>query len=457
MHKIALMNVLFGLLTTLCFIFPDLVLGHSLHLISARISFGVVLSCIFGMIWLGGLKSRGYWIAFLWGAQGILIGHWIYFGLPLHSHDIPKLWHEMFEIFETGRSVSATLYLPFVSTLLISGAGLFYSTKIPFKKYPLAFLPLLIMPCYFLYRGPKMFHLQTHSPSISATVRAFSNFIAHGWRTQNNPPLKPYRVHYAKPSIPHIVLIMGESMNPDYSYSMQDTPFLYGLKPFFCIGTSLHVTTRESLDAFFNVIQENSHTSLPTHQNLFRLAKRQGYRTTFLSSQNADLLARCGHSFIDKFVTAETMHIDSPLQRDEKLLTYVKHTSWHKQHFLVLHLRHAHSPYESFFQGHVYGKDRRTQTINAYRKVMRYHDDWLKRLFQLLPKDAQVIFVSDHGEMMGEEDLYGHNFEHPSVHRIPIWSYPARSLPKTHYEVGALIAKWMGARIENHNAQHPID
>jgi glucan phosphoethanolaminetransferase (alkaline phosphatase superfamily) len=135
------------------------------------------------------------------------------------------------------------------------------------------------------------------------------------------------------------------------------------------------------------------------------------------------------------------------LKTDEKLLDLVKDFAWQEKQFLVLHLRHAHSPYSEFSQKKTGGKDRFEQTVLAYKAVMRYHDFWLKRLFLLLPKDVQVIFVSDHGEMLGP-NLYGHAFEHPEVHKIPVWTYPRIPIPKTHEDIALTLAKWFGVRVK---------
>ena len=247
---------------------------------------------------------------------------------------------------------------------------------------------------------------------------------------------------------------MGESMNPKYSYSPLTTPFLYSLKPFWRVGISAAVTTRESLELFFNSVREKDNLDLLQNQtaNLFRLAKHQGYMTTLLSAQNENLLSRCGLRFVDHFISSETMEAPPSRYTDEKLLEYVQKIQWNPLHLVVLHVRHAHSPYSEFFKGESQGDSRQDKTIDAYKKAMRYHDAWCKRLFQYLPQDVQVVFVSDHGEMMGEEGLYGHEFEHPLVHCIPVWTYPYKVLPASHFEIAQTLAKWMGVEVKNPNS-----
>ena len=61
------------------------------------------------------------------------------------------------------------------------------------------------------------------------------------------------------------------------------------------------------------------------------------------------------------------------------------------------------------------------QTVNAYDNAVIYTDTVLSRLLQTLQQqqeaiDSVVIYVSDHGESLGEKNLY--------LHGVPYWMAP---------------------------------
>lgn len=48
-------------------------------------------------------------------------------------------------------------------------------------------------------------------------------------------------------------------------------------------------------------------------------------------------------------------------------------------------------------------------------------DERIRNMFALLPKPFHFIVTADHGEMFGEDDLWGHVYGHQVVMQVPVW------------------------------------
>jgi hypothetical protein len=54
------------------------------------------------------------------------------------------------------------------------------------------------------------------------------------------------------------------------------------------------------------------------------------------------------------------------------------------------------------------------------REALGYVDGVIARLFEMLPSGTWVVVTSDHGELFGEDDFFGHGpVQHPKVYEVP--------------------------------------
>ncbi len=61
----------------------------------------------------------------------------------------------------------------------------------------------------------------------------------------------------------------------------------------------------------------------------------------------------------------------------------------------------------------VYLKERQVEAV-------RYLDQVVERLFNMVPKNTWIIVTSDHGELFGEEGYFGHGpIHHDKVFEVP--------------------------------------
>lgn len=309
-------------------------------------------------------------------------------------------------------------------------------------------------------------------------TRDIMKFAAYSLREKQNPP----------PPMT-IVLIMGESLSPShmslFGYNRPTTPFLDSLAGdeafVYRKGFSAANATRSSLPMFYTVqyhpLDENGMQRQGA--NLFRLAKKHGFGTYYLSAQNSNCLNGVNISAIDRMITTEVRPELFEKQKDEGLLELLREVKPAERKFIVVHQRNVHLPYKTNtehrpqYQKYPTGDDLEfsTANINAYDNAVGYVDFLYQEVIRVVrEKNKGPIYffiTSDHGEELGENGHWGHdqlNLDSPSV---PIIFYGIgvdgrfisglREKPLfTHYEMGKKIAEVLGYEIHNPNEEEGV-
>lgn len=251
-----------------------------------------------------------------------------------------------------------------------------------------------------------------------------------------------------------VVLVIGESLRPDHlqlnGYRRPTTPRLCGRKN---VVSLPYVTT----EPYF------THTSVPrivtradsahpdraySEQSFIPLAAKSGYRTAWISNQDAVptysyfmheadtlVLSSAGRSLYDfnKWLDTDMLPaIDDFLASPYPLKLAVLHTIgshwWYPAH--------SSGPTEVFSpvaDSRVLSELTHDQIINSYDNTVVSTDEFLDSLISRLDtgEPAIVIYVSDHGECLGENGVYLHASDAAPLHRTAamVWysdSYAAR-------------------------------
>lgn len=482
-------NLLFIILVSLGILLPDLILGHFSKILTCRIP----LTTLLGTIGFAGILSfvNNRWILKITLSLAVItqiiqVNHWAYFGVPIHSQDISKVFFELDEILQTGNSLTHALW-PVWLTLFISGALLlaapYFSKGRVILPYIWIIIPLVlsITPLLSYIKGPSFFYTKPTYSTIYNTIRSFSDWLVRAKYNEESLRYKPYTITYNKPKIKNIVLIVGESLSSRYmhlyGYKETNTPFLYSLRKdknfLFSKGISSSVSTRTCLQLLFNTYLNPGFNELIRKKdaNLFRLAKHQGYKTFILSAQNEKLFHDTGTEFVDLFMSEKDMRNELSKKGDEALLKTLSTLELSNKNFIVIHLRHIHSPFNQYTQylptsiKPAARNNRISQTQEEYSNAIIYHDHWVQQCLmtikKILPKDTIVLFTSDHGQLVGERGLFGHNQMQPEVADVPFWAllikapsqilYPLKDFPLSHYDLAKYISTLFGATISNPN------
>lgn len=245
------------------------------------------------------------------------------------------------------------------------------------------------------------------------------------------------------PKLPNIIWIMGESVSANnvsaLGYDKETTPFLTSLakdysdktllKPAYSAGLG----TAISLPALFNAIPKPNGLEqiVSGRTNLFRLAKEQGYKTYFYSSQPENqmmIISIMGKTWIDDLRFPSNLgYKHSEGMNDHKLYPLLENINLNNgKNFIVLHQRGSHSPYAYYLseQEKVFKED---TPLAKYDSTIYNTDQLIKKVFNHLkkfsnPEDWVLIYTSDHGQFVSNQ-VYNQGTLNEANYLVPILIY----------------------------------
>lgn len=273
----------------------------------------------------------------------------------------------------------------------------------------------------------------------------------------------------------NIIVVQGESLTPNhmslFGYDLKTTEYLDSIKEdrrFFHVrGLSSGVSTDISVAFFLNLGygHAGSIKAAKGEHCLFKLAKEKGRSTHFFSTQSAQQLRYIApyvcSAYLDDYRSLEnispaTANSDAAVDRDmlPKLDALLQTEG---QKFVILHQRGSHGPWKLRFTPEADKFKNADERIAYYDNSVVEFDLFWKELSTLLSKQKTktlLIYLSDHGEAVGEHKRWGHGFLHPTSFEIPmlIQSFNEDLPPKTRqlpvnvpqYNLGLYIVNELG-------------
>lgn len=254
-----------------------------------------------------------------------------------------------------------------------------------------------------------------------------------------------------------IVVVLGESVRSSNlqinGYSRPTTPLLCKEKNVLSLPniyseeafthTSVpYLLTRASHDYPDRAYEERSFVSL------FRKA---GYRTAWIANQepvstfiyfmkecDSLIYVNSGKSLYhyEKWLDEDILpYMDKELEREENRHLLILHTIgshwWYNAHFPERFER-----WKPTLSSKVISSNSHEEMLNAYDNTILYSDYfWNAAINRLRHRNAVLIYLSDHGECMGEDGMYTHGADHEALHHPAcfVWfsdSYMARHADK---------------------------
>lgn len=459
----------------------------------ALILFGFFLSLsgrlVFSLVTLG-----------LFIIQYIQISHMAYFGRPLNPVDIRKISGEFSDIISSG--IGAWRDVWFVTPLLVLSFGALayvfykYRRQLGFSLFAVfvVFIALAVKPERAARKSLKAFLPTETRFSIHNSLNTFSFFLMNGSSLPDKAIVSeemyaPLNIQKKEGPLPKlIVFVMGESLTFDhmslFGYERQTTPKLEELSklPGFVYKKAIAgaVSTHSSLPLFFNLMSEPGHLNLLYHgsANLFKLAKEAGYTTHWISAQDAKNTNFIGVPYIDDLRTYESDIYHFSTRREDHLLDLFSDLDVSEgKHFVVLHFRSVHSPYESNYEHRkkefskypIESSERYRRFLNSYDNAVLYTDDIIYKIFQEFQKkgrDEKRVFLmtSDHGQLIDHRGVYGHNILVKETAHVPFVLYGTDLSQDTiaeinrysyisHYQIGEVLAGILGYEVVNPNLE----
>jgi len=406
---------------------------------------------VFLAVGLYGTFGRYYRYAMVlfWGAT-ILWGLFFrYFHRSPTTTDIALFFSHMEETFES----LGGLYGLFVPVVLwgVLGVWLLWYLPLPTqratsKKWYFATLTALMFS-FFTTEGMGFLRVLASFPFQKKSV---TRTLWH-----EHIPLYPQR----RPNY-HIIVLLGESLRYD-AYVAQKLQTLQGnifYKKIYAGATNTDV----SVPLFFNTLRTTEALGTQCETNLFKLAKRSGYETAFISVQTPQALRYIKPylqpSFIDRYVTYSKAQ-RSPLY-DRLLLDELKKTDFAHKQFIVMQQIGQHAPYR-YYAGAAKEGDIPFHYYRSVDESFRLYEKMLQLLEQRAGRFV-FVYLSDHGELMGEGGRYGHNTFAPEVYFVPFFIAGNTVLPshtraiRSHHDLSLLIRYFLGYGTAFTPDRHPV-
>ena len=420
--------------------------------------------------------------------------HLQFFGIPVYPNAIYLLFAETGEIAGTLIQQLNLFFIPLVLTIIPLTLNLFTDHKLT-KLNKLKSIPYLhFLFLFYLVYNPLRTYVTGNTWGRQPSTQEFLGmniYLSSSYFLGRILPAKlsSSRKHEKTiislekdPSIKfdgNIILVLGESQAAShmslFDYKRETTPFLKSIKDddnfFYRKAISSGVSTDVSVAFFLNNTFGKYGVSdvVSGKKCFFNLAKQNNISTRFYSSQSQQQLRYITNSicpkFIDDYKNLDTIqpNIENENAADDlELLTHFFKTDINQKNFTILHQRGGHSPYKLRYPKNQtifkltgkYQEDR----VNHYDNAVFQLDLFMKKLIekvQISETPTIVIYVSDHGEGLGEEGVWGHaSLKRPSV-EIPflVYTHQADELKErlssfqenpTHLDISLFISQLLG-------------
>lgn len=238
-----------------------------------------------------------------------------------------------------------------------------------------------------------------------------------------------------------VVLVIGESLRADHlqinGYERATTPNLVldsmvvSLPNVYTEACYTHTSVPHILTRADSIAPERAYTE----RSFISILNKCGFRTSWLANQESvnnyvyfmnecDTLiyANSGKSMyvFDKWLDEDLLPLfDAELSREEPLKFVLLHTIgshwWYESHYTD-----DYRKFEPVIKSRVVSSCSDEELINSYDNTILYSDYiWSELIDRLKDKQAILIYISDHGESLGEDGMYLHGADHYTLH------YPA--------------------------------
>jgi len=339
-------------------------------------------------------------------------------------------------ILETNIDIAVDVFsFQFIGFLLISLFSILYffrfhnKSRISNVKSPLFFVAILGVLTFFLVENYKFDAFKNRLP--------YSVYFA-GVKYLNKPKIKLKEVKenvFTKEENLHIVLVVGESVRADHlslnGYYRNTNPLLSQLEnlisfkkvftPFTFTSQSVpQLLTDKSVDDK-DVFQEAT--------SLFSVLNKASFKTEWIGNQSIErsykdvIYSNLSNIIIDKFHSFQSFK----KEKDLALLNYFSiNDSLTGNRISTLHMIGSHWFYNSritsnfqiykpIISSKYIGSLTKEELINSYDNTILYLDYFLNELIEKLKKSSKktiLIYISDHGETLGEDGKWLHAQAH---------------------------------------------
>ena len=425
---------------TLSFILPDF--------LDNPISCFKTLITIFGYIVALGIAS--FWIIYLTGLNRKIACFFLpifsiggatvsYFRVAFHATITPMIIDATLHTNtrEIADLVTWQLFVWIFLNLLISIIFVIWRLHIPNpnRSWLHAAITLLLLLAY--YNGNPRLHKSINQRYPYNIVSSFAEYIHQQKQRQENRRILPYKVVQKTDSL-DIVFILGEAVRADHlqlnGYERQTTPCLSAHKNIVSFPHIYSTYTHTSASVPFIVSPADSlHTDrVATHCSFIRILDEIGFKSAWISNQDM------GQTYVSFMYEADTMIFPNASKSvfvfdpwyDEQLLppldTFL--SMYSTKRLIVLHTIGSHWNYNEHVppQWQIFRPltteriitgNSIEQICNSYDNTVLYMDYFVNEVIKRFEtRSAILIYLSDHGEALGENGVYMHATNSTALH-----------------------------------------
>jgi glucan phosphoethanolaminetransferase (alkaline phosphatase superfamily) len=413
--------------------------------------------------------------------------HLEFYGVPVFPAEMYLLFSQAGEIAGTLTEDYSVFYLPVMIALIPAIILFFINKRLPPKVSNRYVFILFVF--YFIYNPARTFVTgntwgrQPSAEEFEGTNIYLSTSYFLGRILPAKLTTKQYDENYSslkftktKELDHNVIFVLGESLTPNhmslFGYKRETTPFLDSLKKDEGFYYSSAISSGVSSDVSIAFLMNNTFGPNATKDVysgkscLFNLAKQAGFSTYYYSTQSQQQLRYIANSLCPKFVDdykflegLSPSEPDHDAASDMHLITHLKKLKLDQgKKFIVLHQRGSHAPYNKRFSDksnkfNSDKNDRSSVNTNYYDNSVYEFDRFMNELItyvSYLDKPTHIIYVSDHGEGLGEEGVHGHGKLNRISYQVPFLYYSNKGFkfdfPEklTHLNISLFTSKLLG-------------
>ena len=335
-----------------------------------------------------------------------------YFNSTIKPYDIKLFFTHSNEIFESF----INLYHIFIPSIIFCTIMVIFIIKLSHKINISRYFIIFILSMLIFFQ-PKT----QNDLSLNLIQNIFNISFLANEPLNNSNKLNPHH----KINNLNIVLVVAESMRYKnlslFGYKKNTTPYLNNLKTDLFYKTVYTKATNTDVSIPLLINGANDFENIDISNNLFVLASNNNFYTSFISTQSPKSLQYIMPYLSDSINNIKILNS----KNDEDLYFYLKKDYQNNSNnFTVLQMTGEHSPYSYYPKS--FNIFTNNSIENNYNNSIRYSDYVLNLIIQYIKKqDKPTIFIctSDHGELLGENNQYGHNRFEKDIYTVPLIIY----------------------------------
>ena len=381
---------------------------------------------IFGFIYLFSLSKKIFWILFpILFIILVSLSFWVYTqDITISTGMIQVILEANLDIALDVLTLESIIYLIISSSCLFFFMRRFRKVEVSSMKSPLFLVAILAVSTFFLVENYKYGAFKRRLP-----YNVYFGLLEYA----KKPNLKLKKVKgniVSNEKNIQIIFVLGESVRADHlslnGYNRNTTPLLSNQKNVVSFNKVFTPLTYTAISVP-QILTSNSINDKDSEEeiSLFSVLRKANFDTKWIGNQSLEKSYKnIVHSnesvvIIDKFHSV----LSFKKEKDLSLLKYfTTDDSLTKNTISTIHMIGSHWYYNSRFDSELeyfkpitsskyIGSSSAEEIINSYDNTILYLDYFLNNLIEKLKKSSKktiLIYLSDHGEILGEDGRWMH-------------------------------------------------